>query len=87
MDAYSPGCHFNNGRFTSGKPGEVVLQMSYYHWTKLKPEMSQWYFPLDIAYRLRQELDECIKVAEQTAKEFAKPDVVKLIEDLESEGD
>jgi hypothetical protein len=85
MDAYMPGCHFNNGRFTNGKPGELVFQASYYHFHRLKPEMSQWYFPLEVAYRLRKELDECIKVAEETAKEFAKSELVKLIDDLENE--
>lgn len=77
-------CYYN-GSFTPGKPGETALQISFFNPRTSRPARAMWYFPVETAYRLRKELDECIKIAEETAKENAKSDVQKLIDDLENE--
>ncbi|NCX55694.1 MAG: hypothetical protein EBW87_00635 [Burkholderiaceae bacterium] len=77
--------HLTAGRFVPGAPGMIVFQGSFYHPKLLRPAFSNWFFPLETAYRVLDELKECIKQAEEIAKEYAKSDVEQIIDEMENE--
>lgn len=82
---WEPGNQFNNLKFGSDTNGWMAAIISFFHYKRKRPEAAVFRFHLDVAYRLRDELNACIKIAEEQKREMSRSIVDKLIDDLENE--
>lgn len=80
---WEPGTQFNNLRFGSDTNSWMAAIISFFNRHTKRPESAVFRFHLEVAYRLRDELNQCIKIAEEQKREMSRSIVDKLIDDLE----
>lgn len=84
---WEPGNQLNSLKFGSDTSSWMAAIISFFNYKKKRPDSAVFRFHLDVAYRLRDELNECIKIAEEQKREMSRSIVDKLIDDLEESED